>query len=74
MQTKIIFENGSGLKAWRLGKDTPGLTPYRFGQLINEYKTKGILNLPAGYYVKSIQTLPGDKKDAELTTIIVIGQ
>jgi hypothetical protein len=69
---KFIFENGTGLKPKDAGKTAPGLTPHRFNKLINEYRTTGVMNLPADYIIRSIQGLPADNT-GELTTLIIIG-
>lgn len=74
MAIKFMFENGSGLKSKDAGKDAPGLTPHRFTKLISEYKETGILNLPVGYFIKSIQGLPPETRTDETTTLIIIGQ
>lgn len=60
MATKFIFENGSSL------------TPGRQKKLIDGYRKQGILKLPVGYHVRTIQGIT-DPKTSALTTIIIVG-
>jgi hypothetical protein len=67
MPTKLIFEDGSALTAHkRLSKMA--------ARLQAAYEKTGILSLPDGYYVKSIQGLPPEAKNKEPVTLILIAR
>ena len=60
MKTKFVFENGSSL------------TPGRQRKLVDGYRKQGVLKLPVGYRIQSIQGIT-DPKTTEMTTIIIVG-
>jgi hypothetical protein len=53
-------------------EDNVQLSAYKKSKAIEDYETKGIISLPEGVVVKSIQTLPA--QDDVYTTIIIIGR
>jgi hypothetical protein len=65
MSTRFIFENGSGL------------TPKKQQKLIDGYANNGIMKLPVGVIIRSIQVFPEGVDDTghpTTATLIIIGQ
>jgi len=60
MIPKLILEDGITL------------SKYKKGKIMSDYKDKGLVSLPAGVIVKSIQGLPAEHD--EFTVVIIIGR
>jgi hypothetical protein len=58
--TKFILEDGVKLSRYKQAK------------LIENYNTKGLVMLPEGLFVRSIQGLPAEKE--QFTTVLIIGK
>jgi len=60
MITKFILEDGVTL------------SKYKKAKILEDYNTKGLVSLPAGIVVRTVQGLPAEHD--EFTVIIIIGK